>query len=182
MIFCPKCGNQLQEGAKFCPGCGATVQTAPNSAASSQSAFAKLMNTPDTTAQYDPQDAAKNKVMAILAYIGPCIALPFLMARNSKYARYHMHQAFALSVFSSVYYLAYTILQWFLDLIFIESESAFGITMSRITSDVPYTILSVIIALPALLILAYIVLGIINVVNGKAKELPIIGKFSLLNK
>ena len=28
-MFCEKCGKELQEGAKFCEGCGAAVQAAP---------------------------------------------------------------------------------------------------------------------------------------------------------
>lgn len=27
-MYCKKCGNQLSEGAKFCDGCGAPVETA----------------------------------------------------------------------------------------------------------------------------------------------------------
>ena len=26
-MFCPKCGKQIPDGAKFCPGCGNKVQT-----------------------------------------------------------------------------------------------------------------------------------------------------------
>ena len=180
MKFCSKCGAQLQDGAKFCPSCGNTVNA--KSTANSSSAFQNLMNTPDTTAQYDAQDVAQSKVMSILAYIGPCIIVPFLKARNSKYTRYHMNQAISLSVFSAAFSLVHSILQWILDLIFIESESAYGITMSHNIAQVPYTILSILISLPAILIIAYIVLGIVNVASGKAKELPIIGRFSLLNK
>lgn len=28
-MFCQKCGNQLEENAKFCPKCGAGVETTP---------------------------------------------------------------------------------------------------------------------------------------------------------
>ena len=30
MAFCGKCGNQLEEGAKFCPKCGASVSPVTN--------------------------------------------------------------------------------------------------------------------------------------------------------
>ncbi len=28
-MFCPKCGQQIDDGAKFCPFCGATIEQAP---------------------------------------------------------------------------------------------------------------------------------------------------------
>lgn len=27
-MFCPKCGKELKDGAKFCPNCGAKIQAA----------------------------------------------------------------------------------------------------------------------------------------------------------
>ena len=119
----------------------------------------ELGNTKDHTEEFDRNDIEQNKVMAILAYLGWLVIIPLLAARNSKFARFHANQGLILAIVATVVYVVLAILtlipviRW----IFYIVEAVFGV---------------------AVFILA--VMGIINAVNGKAKDLPVIGSFRLL--
>ena len=115
-----------------------------------------INNTPDTTNQFDPNDIAQNKVMAILAYI--IFLIPLLAAKDSPYARYHTNQGLALIILSVVINVAASILD-FVGLSFIG-----------------WIIRSV----GGLIVLVFAILGIVNANGGKAKQLPIIGGMKLL--
>lgn len=119
----------------------------------------ELGNTKDHTEEFDKNDIEQNKVMAILAYLGWLVIIPLLAARNSKFARFHANQGLILAIVATVVYVVLAILtlipviRW----IFYIVEAVFGVVV---------------------FILA--VMGIINAVNGKAKDLPVIGSFRLL--
>ena len=57
MAFCAKCGNQMVDGAKFCPSCGASA------AGKSKAPVITRAQTGELKA--DPDDAERNKGMAI---------------------------------------------------------------------------------------------------------------------
>lgn len=64
-----------------------------------------MMNTADSTAQFDPQDINANKGMSVLAYIGILFLVPLLACPNSRFARFHTNQGlvlFLLGIASSV--------------------------------------------------------------------------------
>lgn len=115
----------------------------------------ELTNTPDFTSQMDPKDIADNKVMAVLAYLSWLILIPIFAARDSKFARFHVNQAIILVIVSFVLSLVAGILTailWILGLVFWLVDLA---------------------------VLALMIIGIINAAKGKAKELPLVGKFRL---
>ena len=125
--------------------------------------FEQLNNTPDTTAEFSSEDIQQNKVMAILAYFGLLVLVPIFGAKDSKFARYHANQGLVLFLAAIAYSIATSILTSIL--IAISWRLAF---------------LSTIFSLVSIAFLVLMVLGIINAANGKAKELPIIGKVKLL--
>lgn len=159
MSFCGNCGSEVGEGVKFCPGCGAGMDgqssfSGQNSNSVNQSSFSSsvgnLNNTTDSTANFTQEDIAQNKVMAVLAYI--IFLIPLLAAKESPFARYHTNQGLIL-------FLA-------------------GIAV-MVVGVIP--IIGWLIALLApLFITVLAVIGIVNAAGGKAKELPLIGKFQLL--
>ncbi len=118
----------------------------------------ELNNTEDTTAQFDAQDIEQNKVMAVLAYLGWLVLVPILAAKNSKFAMYHANQGLVLAIVATVCLVALSILSIipFLGLIFMLAEALLGIVF-----------------------LVFAILGIVNAAQGKAKELPLIGKFKI---
>lgn len=159
MATCKKCGAELKPDEKFCSSCGEPIEA--------QSDFSKkfdetvdkakeLNNTEDTTAEFDPEDISKNKVYAVLAYLSWLILIPIFVAKDSKFARYHANQGLVLAICSTLGFILLGVLPniWIISLI----TSLFEIAVWIID-----------------------VIGIVNAVNGKAKELPIVGKFRILN-
>jgi len=99
---------------------------------------------------YDARDVESNKVMAILAYIWILFLVPLLGAKNSKFAQYHAYQGVALFITWIIVNAA----RWIL----------------------PYS-LSGLVTIASLGVLVLAVIGIMNAYQGKAKPLPLIGKF-----
>ena len=99
----------------------------------------------------DPADASSNKVMAVLAYLGILVLVPLLAAKESKFARFHTNQGLILLICSIV---------------------SFAIGKIPSIAFISW-ILNI-----AILILA--IIGIINAVKGETKELPLIGKFTII--
>ena len=104
-------------------------------------------------------DIRNNKAMAILAYLSWLVLIPLFAARESKFARFHCNQGIVLAVAEIIAVIVLSILD--------------GLPLIG-------WIFSIAGSLLGLVCLLFAVLGIINATNGKAKELPIIGKFKIL--
>ena len=76
MKYCPHCGTEIADDVRFCPTCGKET----------------VVVVADTDPQFDPQDVADNKMLAMLGYLTMGV-LPMLGARNSAYAMHHTNQA-----------------------------------------------------------------------------------------
>lgn len=118
-----------------------------------------LTNTADTTASYETDDIQNNKIMAILCYIGILVLIPVFCAKNSKYVRYHANQG----------------------LILLIAEVVLSV-ISSLLGDIFLVgwIISLLCGLLGIVCFIFSIMGIINVINGKAKEIPVVGKFSVL--
>ena len=118
-----------------------------------------LTNTPDTTAEYDPNDIEQNKVMALLAYLSILVLIPIFAAPRSKFARFHVNQGIVLAI-----------------------AEVIASILAGILTSIPFIgwLFGIVFGLIDLAAFILAVLGILNAVNGKAKELPFIGKFRLL--
>ena len=166
MPFCEKCGAKMDEEAKFCPSCGAGVngQQSQYSQQNTQSGnfqetINKYMQTEDNTSEFEQEDINQNKVMAVLAYIGILVLVPLLAAPNSKYARYHANQGLILFI----------------------AELCLGVVMGFLTwIPIFGIIIAVLGGLVYLLFFVFMIMGIVNACQGKAKRLPIFGKFTIL--
>lgn len=166
MNFCSKCGAKIEGNVKFCPSCGASTKTLKGET-TKQSDFgakiAELNNTSDNTSQFDAQDIQNNKAMAILAYLGILVLIPLFAAKESKFARYHTNQGLVLCISEIAYGIAYSILTGII--------LAISWRLYFLTS---------IIGLIGFVFLVLLIIGITNAANGRAKELPVIGKIKLL--
>ena len=152
MLTCKQCGAQIEDGVMNCTNCGAPIE-APvqqNQPIDLSEKFNEFNNTADTTAEYDAQDIEKNKVMAVLAYI--LFFIPLLAAKDSKFARFHTNQGLVLFL---------------------------GGIIASVVAVIP-VIGWIVAPIAGLVITVLAVIGIINALNGRAKELPVIGKFKIL--
>ena len=105
---------------------------------------------------FDPQDIQSNKIMAALAYVGWLILIPLFARRESPFTRFHCNQGLILAF------------AW-LAIVVLRSVSA----SLHLPLDFIFSLLSV-------AVVVFSVIGIINVVQGEAKELPLIGKLRIL--
>lgn len=119
-----------------------------------QEQFEKAMNTPDSTNELDPQDIEKNKVMAVLAYCGILVLIPLMAAKESKFARFHCNQGIVLLIIE----LILSVAGWY----FPE-----GIAWIMNLVNIAVGILAII--------------GIINAIKGRAKELPLVGGLKVIS-
>ena len=163
MAFCPKCGKEVTEDAKFCNACGASLSAeavkaeakpADGASASEQinEKAKELMNTPDLTAEFDQADIDANKGLAILSYIGILVLIPLLAAPNSRFARFHANQGLVLWIASMI-----------------VGAVAIIPILGWIASFVG-----------GIIVFVLMIIGIVNAAGGKAKQLPIIGKYTLI--
>lgn len=160
MAFCNKCGNQLPDGANNCPNCGAPAGNTQQNTQNAQDFVNNMMNTNDTTSQFDPQDINNNKGMSVLAYIGFLFLVPLLACPNSKFARYHTNQGLVLFLLE----FALGVVTGILGIIPIA-----GLIIGGLLS-----------AVGGIFTLVLMIMGIINAAQGQAKKLPLIGKITLL--
>lgn len=167
MAYCGKCGQQVNDSVKFCPSCGTPAgATAAHENRQEQPVENKLsetLNTEGPTASFDPADVEKNKAMGILAYLGILVLIPIFAAKDSPFARFHANQGLILCIAAIIYGVAYSIL----------SSIILAISWRL------YFLVSII-GLVGIVFAVLCVIGIINALNGKAKELPVIGKYKLL--
>lgn len=199
MANCKNCGEALEENAKFCEKCGAATEEATEEKeaapveetaeeatteapaeeataeetkaeeaaeeekkeepSKAQEAIDKLLDTADSTADMDAKDIEDNKIFSIFAYIGILVLIPLLAAKDSKFGRFHSNQGLVLLI----------------------ADIVVGI-FTGLLGLIPYVgiVFSIIGGLLGLCALALMIIGIINVANGQAKDLPIIGKIRLL--
>lgn len=120
-----------------------------------------LNNVKDNTKRFDKKDIEENKAMACLAYI--MAPVPYFTEYKSKWVKYHSIQGMNLFIIEVLLCLFVTIVN---SLIFW-----------------PFGIIKIILkmSLYAFMVI-YAVIGIINVCNEEAKELPIINKFKFIKK
>jgi len=127
--------------------------------AHSEEAFNKFNDMKDDTSAFDSADIESNKVMGILSYLSWLVLIPLLAAPKSPFAQFHANQGLILAIIE----VAFSIVFGTLSLI-----PAVGI------------VFDVVLSLSGLVFLLFSVLGIVNAANGKAKELPVIGKIKLI--
>ena len=109
-------------------------------------------------------DVSQNKVMAVLAYIGILFLIPLLAAKDSPYARFHTNQGLVLFLCEAVLGVVVAILTGILTVVFWPLA----------------TVISALYGIVSLVFFIFMIMGIVNAVQGQQKELPLIGKFRIL--
>lgn len=140
--------------------------------------FKKIMDTEDNTKDYDKKDIEQNKGMAILSYFGFLCLVPYLAAKESKFAQFHAKQGFNLFIIelivSGVSYFMNSIVQ------IPKLCTLFGDTAYECGIYTPWWI-TLPFDLMEVIIFAIAVIGIVYASKGYAKKLPIMDKIKIIN-
>lgn len=107
-------------------------------------------NAPQQNPQPAPVDAHNNVLMGILSYLGPLVFIPFALSKNDSFVKFHVKQGLVVFVIEAGL--------WVIQMIF--------------------PMLFVITQLLNLGALILSILGIINVVQKKEAQLPVVGSYS----
>lgn len=98
-----------------------------------------------------PQAKPEQKtLMGILAYVGVLLVIPFLMAKDDPFVKFHLKQGLVLLVIEIV--------------VWVLASSMWQLWMILNLVQLGTLVLSIV--------------GIVNVVQGKQQELPLVGSFS----
>lgn len=120
MKSCPRCGNQINDDAVFCPFCGMQLQPAggvhQNNGEASYVPQSNVMYIApyDHTREFEAQDISENKVYCMVAYligiVGVIIGL--LAAQKSAYVSFHVRQALKFTVCDTLLGIVALVLCW----------------------------------------------------------------------
>ena len=138
MAFCGKCGQQVNEGVRFCPACGSPMQI-----------VAAEPNRQQTPPPVQPTDAES-------------------MAKATATADANQGLLLCIAMFGWI--IADSVLTALLRAILWRGLGLWSI----------YSLCGTVLNLVYIVFTVLAVIGIINALNGRAKELPIIGKYRLL--
>lgn len=109
---------------------------------------------------FSKKEVEDGKLLGILSYIGILSLIPYFVEKNNKFVMYHAKQGLNLFLLEMICSVAISIVGPILWLLF--------------------WLVALVSAAVSLASLVLSVIGIINVCNGEAKELPYISKFKLV--
>lgn len=144
---------------------GATPSAAPvEDASSTAPAIVSSLIGPGETLEVDYEDAEKNKIFGILAYIGILCLVPIFAAKDSPFAKYHANQGLVLFLLEVIIWITIAVIEGVVQAVFPSSVASF------------FALLRLIYLGPLVLL----VIGIINAAQGKCVPLPVIGGIKIL--
>jgi uncharacterized membrane protein len=141
----------------------ASVATTPNPGSVTPVTKSDIVGTPEAL-EVDADDAEKNKIFGIVAYLWILWIVPLVAAKDSPFARYHANQGLTLFILSVALWILEEIIS---GVFYMVMPGGFGI-------------ISLVFGLVWLGELVLVVLGIVNAARGKCVPLPLIGGFKLI--
>ena len=151
-MICRFCEHTIAPTYNRCPACGRTTDVPRG----------------DYTQYFSKKDANRHHVVAALSYLAFLVLIPLIFARRSHYARFHANQGLVLSLVYAAYALITRIFVKFLDLLFGGVYAAIPTTLATLFN------------IGGLFFLILLIMGIANAANGRAKELPLIGRIRFI--
>lgn len=165
--FCTACGKEIVDEAVFCNHCGAKVGAPSADAQANDGPGAGTSQDTNTNTQwgnanyqtsssqtsevFSVEDINANKVVSGLAYL--LFFLPLVVCPDSRFGRFHANQALVLLIVAVV--------------------GSIVLGVIPIINFIIYPIFSI-------AVVVWAVIGLINGLNGQAKELPLIGKWRIM--
>ena len=166
---CPFCGAQIPDASRFCSACGKTIEPEPTkveeAAQKIEDAVTEFQNTADHTAEFSSADIQSGLGLSVLAYLSILVLFPIFLGKKSPFVRFHANQGLLLFIGEVAYQIV---------------TRTLVLLLSLCMPHIAVLIVDKLFLLVSMLFVVFAVWGIVNVVNGKAKELPLIGKIRLL--
>jgi len=136
-------------------------------------------NLEDSTSNFEKKDIESGKAMGVLSYIIPLI--PFFAEKKNKFVVYHAKQGMNLLIVSIAYTILYVILT---SVVKVNGDCGYGYLGDfaqslGITCEVTPWWITWPLNIIGLGITILVIMGIVYVCQGKAKELPIINKIKI---
>lgn len=181
MAFCSKCGNELKKSVKFCPECGneviskRTVNDDKDLEDKVKESVEKVLDTKDSTSNYTKKDIKDNYGFALISYLGVFAFIPYFLGKSSKFVQYHAKQGMNLLIVWAAYIIVYNLL----GLIKIGNTVTY-LGHTYVTYEASPWWITFPMFIVGILISAIAITGIVYVCQGKAKELPLIGKLKIV--
>ncbi|MCE0498688.1 MAG: DUF4339 domain-containing protein [Methylacidiphilales bacterium] len=170
--------NQVSAFSFRAPPAPAKVQS-PDSGATLAATEAPPAGNPDSTKpvdlkslfsakgmplEVDAEDAEKNKLFGIIAYVSILWLVPYLAAKDSPFAKYHANQGFVLFIVEVALWLVLTIIYQIIGMLGLSAFASIAFVLS----------------FAWLAILGLVIYGVLNAAFGKCVPLPVIGGVRVL--
>lgn len=149
-------GEEATSGARTADG--GTEDAAPGLNATLRRAYARILDTEDTTDRFSPRDVRAHRTMAALSYLGILWAIPFFFARSSRFVRFHLGQGLLLLLADGI------------------AATLLGLTL--LTGSLAPAICPALAAATEVIVFLSLILkvcGVTYAMRGRARELPLIG-------
>lgn len=173
---CPKCDFEVTTKVNFCPYCGHdlskpyerenVIEEETKEKIEKEEVKEEKVHTSASydynDNMYDMKDIGENKVFAFFSYLGFLFIIPLIAKPDSRFCKFHINQGIILCITEAIVEIICSGLE-------LVSVSASLVTVIGLIT----TALDILIACLA-------IYGIVNALTGKAKELPVIGKYRIL--
>ena len=127
--------------------------------------MANILDMPDTTSYFSRSDIKSNRLMAVLSYLSVPVLIPVFAAKNSPYARFHASQGVNLLILSVLGAIVSGIIG--------AIVGAIGAVVLSVLWGIVFWVITIALVL-------MMVIGILGALQGRARELPLIGGFRIL--
>lgn len=127
--------------------------------------MANILDMPDTTSYFSRSDIKSNRLMAVLSYLSVLVLIPVFAAKNSPYARFHASQGVNLLILSVLWAIVSGIIG--------AIVGAIGAVVLSVLWGIVFWVITIALVL-------MMVIGILGALQGRARELPLIGGFRIL--
>ena len=141
----------------FCPKCGTQIPENDHYCPTCGEPVISANSVPDEsdhTAMFEAQDIERTKLLSAICYLSLLfIVVALLLEPNSKFLRYHINQSIILQIFG---------------------------VLSGLVMVVPFVgwIAGVI---ASVAVIVFLVMGVVRAFKGEAKDLPLIGKYTIVH-
>lgn len=173
---CPKCDFEVTTKVNFCPYCGHDLNK-PYESEEFINAEIKEEKVEEEVKEekvhtsasydyddnmYDMKDIEENKVFAFFSYLGFLFIIPLIARPDSRFCKFHVNQGIILCITEAI-----------------VGALCAALELAMVTASLVSVIELMTTALD-ILTACLAIYGIVNALTGKAKELPVIGKFRIL--